>query len=470
MKNHNKNFFNKLIFVFYLIFAVTSFAQDSQYWNLQYGTRSNLLGGVVIGSVTDLGASYYNPGMLALVSEPSLIIGAKIQQLTRITVEDALKEGSDLTQSRIQPSPTLAAGSFRFKSMSDHLFAYSMFNRQDVNQEFVVRKGGQIDVIDDEPGLETFNGELGFTQNLNDLWLGFTWSYSPTDLTGIGITQFISIRDQSSSRRTTLQSLAASGKVSASIRIKDFEYRTYRTLTKIGLGFDLTPLTLGLTITTPSIQIAGSGNFLYNEMLTGIDTDNNGQDDDRLTSSLQNDIDANYQSSWAAGFGAAYNFKNFRIHLSTEWYAAVSNYRVLETRPFISQSSGAELVKEITQELSSVINYGIGVEYDFGGQLAVYASLITDYSAAIPYNSSDISVSTWYIFHLTAGSSFTLRRSEYTLGLTYSFGDHDINRPVNIDPDEPPYSQDDKANLKYMRLKFILAYSFSFGTDSSEDR
>ena len=468
-ENRKNSPFVNLIFLICFIAATSSIAQDSQYWNLQYGTRSHLLGGAVIGSVTDLGATYYNPGMLSLVSEPSIIISAKIHQLTNITVEDAVREGKDLTKTKIQPSPTLAAGSFRFKSMPKHLFAYSMFNRQEMDQEFIVRKGGQFDVIDDEPGEETFNGELAFLQDLNDLWFGFTWSYSPTERIGFGVTQFFSVRNQSTSVRTTLQALAVSGKVSASIRAKDFDYLTYRTLTKIGMGIDLSPLTMGLTITTPSLHIMGSGNYLYNETLTGVDTDGNGQDNDLLTSSLQTDINAKYQSSWAAGVGAAYQLGSARVHLCAEWYDAVPKYRVLETRAFTSQSSGEELYKDITQELSSIINYGFGAEYDFGGRFAAYASFITDYSAAIPDNPSDITVSNWDIFHLTAGSSFTLGPSEFTLGATYSFGDHTIARPVNIDPDEPVYSQADTANLKYTRLKFILGYSFNFGNYTAED-
>jgi hypothetical protein len=37
-------------------------AQDAQYWTYQYGTRANLLGGAVVGSVVDVSATYYNPG------------------------------------------------------------------------------------------------------------------------------------------------------------------------------------------------------------------------------------------------------------------------------------------------------------------------------------------------------------------------------------------------------------------------
>jgi hypothetical protein len=36
--------------------------QDAHYWSNQYGTRSVLLGGTGIGSASDLGANYHNPG------------------------------------------------------------------------------------------------------------------------------------------------------------------------------------------------------------------------------------------------------------------------------------------------------------------------------------------------------------------------------------------------------------------------
>ena len=41
-------------------------AQDSHHWTQQYGTRSTLLGGAVIGSASDLSATYYNPGAIPL--------------------------------------------------------------------------------------------------------------------------------------------------------------------------------------------------------------------------------------------------------------------------------------------------------------------------------------------------------------------------------------------------------------------
>jgi len=36
-----------------LLLATGARAQDTHYWNIQYGTRATLLGGAVIGSVSD---------------------------------------------------------------------------------------------------------------------------------------------------------------------------------------------------------------------------------------------------------------------------------------------------------------------------------------------------------------------------------------------------------------------------------
>ena len=40
-------------------------AQDSQYWTNHYGTRAELLGGTVVGGVTDLSSTFYNPGAIS---------------------------------------------------------------------------------------------------------------------------------------------------------------------------------------------------------------------------------------------------------------------------------------------------------------------------------------------------------------------------------------------------------------------
>ncbi|MCK5572460.1 MAG: hypothetical protein KAJ12_06850, partial [Bacteroidetes bacterium] len=45
--------------VLLLLLNISAPGQETYYWNIQYGTRSTLLGGAVIGSASDLSATYY---------------------------------------------------------------------------------------------------------------------------------------------------------------------------------------------------------------------------------------------------------------------------------------------------------------------------------------------------------------------------------------------------------------------------
>ncbi len=66
-----------------IIFSTTVFAQDTHFWNLQYGTRSTLLGGTVIGSISDLAATYYNPAAPALFPKPENLLSGVLFSVGR---------------------------------------------------------------------------------------------------------------------------------------------------------------------------------------------------------------------------------------------------------------------------------------------------------------------------------------------------------------------------------------------------
>jgi len=54
-----KKIIHQLFLVFIILFLISVSAQGAHYWIETIGTRSILLGGAVIGSVDDLGATFY---------------------------------------------------------------------------------------------------------------------------------------------------------------------------------------------------------------------------------------------------------------------------------------------------------------------------------------------------------------------------------------------------------------------------
>jgi hypothetical protein len=125
------------------------------------------------------------------------------------------------------------------------------------------------------------------------------------------------------------------------------------------------------------------------------------------------------------------------------------------------QSTGQTYSPAITQQFSSITNFGIGVERTFHEELSVYGSFKTDRSAYAP--GSLTSISTWDIYHIQAGSSFNIRALEFTLGMGYGFGSDTVERIADFEgANDANDFQGEPAQreVTYRRLRFIFGFSF----------
>ncbi len=176
------------------------------------------------------------------------------------------------------------------------------------------------------------------------------------------------------------------------------------------MGFNFSPWTFGLTVTTPSLNLFGSGSALVNEGINGFDFNGDGIGDEVVAASYQDGVKSRFNSSWAIGVGGAYRFGKTKIHLSAEWFNAVDKFTVLDTKTFVAQSIGDTISAKLTHELDQVLNYGIGIEHSFGEHTTGFASFATDFSGAVPGTETNLSIANWDIRHFAAGAAFTVGR------------------------------------------------------------
>ena len=127
---------NKIPFFFLLFFSVTVLAQDANYWTHQYGSRSTLLGGAVIGSVLDLSGTFYNPGGLSLIENPDVLLAAKVFEYPDYTLSNPEIGRFKLTSGYIDLGPSIVATMFDFSWQGDHRIGISFFTRYNVKIDF----------------------------------------------------------------------------------------------------------------------------------------------------------------------------------------------------------------------------------------------------------------------------------------------------------------------------------------------
>ncbi len=424
-----------------LALAANASAQDTHYWSQKYGSRSLLLGGVVIGSVVDLSGTYYNPGGVALLDTP-LILTAKAFEHSTLRLENGAGPGLDLETSQSGLVPTFVSGTFPRFLPENHTLYYSFFPRFVFGAEAGARQQEATG------GTETF-GEIVARIDLDESWAGLTWSYRVTERLGIGVSQYLAVRSQFASSRTTSQRMDPARESTVRLDLRGFDYTDYRLLWKAGVAWHVVGASFGANVTSPSVHIAGSGKGGVDVL----DVDTTGSPGTNEYAVSLQEASSDYRSPLAAGFGASYTLEAATVHASVEWFEAIGPYDVLKTTSFVAQGSGATVPAPVVQNLESVVNWGVALEYQISPRTVGFAAFATDYSSNFKDSGSTTSFSTWDTYLVTVGSSFTVGKSEFTLGAGYGFGDTERLPLADI------AGQVEGSKLLYRNLRLIFGFS-----------
>jgi hypothetical protein len=157
-----------------------------------------------------------------------------------------------------------------------------------------------------------------------------------------------------------------------------------------------------------------------------------------------------------------FKFQKVRFYGSTEWFARVLPYTVVDAANFVAQSNGEILSSDVTQELAAVLNWGVGLEWFYSSRFKGYASFTTDYSAKKSGTTTNISLADWNIFHAVTGGEFAVKKTSVTVGLGVSFGGHEIGqRPDILARGGLDGLWDPFSGLKFRYTSYKLIFGFA---------
>lgn len=422
--------------------------QDSNYWTHHFGNRARLLGGAIIGSVGDISAVYYNPGALSLIEGPEVLIAGRVFEFTSFKIKDPNSEGVELAQTSPRLVPSLFAGSHRLNEKNR--LAYSLLTRYD--SRFRLRSNNQdLDFDIGIPALETQANNFILEQSLYEYWLGTTWSHKIDDTTGFGISTFLITRGKQSKLQNTSQFLDSEGNSALAYLNDEYNYGHWRILWKFGLAKKMGDWRIGINATTPSISIYGEGDLAYDRSVVSTLP---GNEMNQIKSNYQV-VNAKYRSTFALGFGASRQFAETKLHFSGEWYAPVAEYKILDSEPFKSQSTGETIETALVQEMKGVFNAAVGIERQLTSRYYIYGSFHTDFNAQKrTANKNNSSIQGFDIYHFSGGGTIKFGRTDLTLGATYAF-----SRPKTF-PTNSGGLLPDELQFSYGRLSLIVGFEF----------
>jgi hypothetical protein len=442
------------------ILSGTASAQDAHYWTQKYGTRALLLGGTVIGSAVDLSTSFYNPAGQATLTNGG-ILTVKAFDFASFGLASGAGPGVTFTNSRSSILPTFFGGTVPIHFLGSNALGYSIFTRQQAQFDLTGRSGSVVDVFPTVPGNEPFAAEGRLEQDLNDTWVGVTWSRKLGGRWAVGLSQYVSVRSQSVRRGITGQSLASNGATANTTQISSFNYDQWGTLTKIGVMAHFDKVDLGATLTTPTLKFIFSGDALFDSFITGQDFTGDGIPDNQFIASYQSSLSGRYKTPLSIGGGAALRLKSNTLYASGEWFNSIPSYSVLEVAPSVDQATGAPAPLQVTTSAKSVFNFGGGLEHAFTERTKGFVSYTTDKSS-LPGQQSQIAVSAWDINLIQAGVSFAVKKWEFTLGGGYGWGSAPTKNVPNFGNPSVNgglITVSNGSDVKYQDIRIIFGFS-----------
>ena len=460
-----------------LLAIVPYCAQDTHYWTQQFGSRSALLGGAVVGGVRDNSAVYYNPGALAQIDSLTVSVSANAYQLDKFDMPDGAGAGLDLNSSQTQIIPLMISGLYRLKNAHQHTFGYSIIGKQQNGIKFSARRDGKLNVIQNSnsPGDEEFIAQYNLKTGLNEQLFGLTYAYQFNQRFSLGVTNYVAYRTQYLEESAVCRAIPDIGSyyydyvtpLVASNYISSFEFNNIRALWKLGFSLDLDRLKLGLTITTPSLNLGGKA--MVNTDFSLYDMNINGSEWSGYISDFNNDslliydsdnfqywelltftgndrqqgLKTVYKSPLSIALGAQYSWDKTTICGTMEWFQSVPLYDqvIPKNTPFGRPTwENGDLTSDqmlaLREGSKTVTNIAVGIDQQVTAKLHLLAGARSNFSHYEPYFEADgnsMSYTTLDLYHVTLGALMKREKSDMSVGISYGFGsDNAAYQPVNF--------------------------------------
>ncbi|WP_153798728.1 hypothetical protein [Foetidibacter luteolus] len=438
------------------VFCLSVTGQDANYWNSNYGPGAFFTPGAVVAYNKDSGVFFFNPALMGLSTKSSTTISANIYQLSNTKIKDGVGTGKDLLASNTAIVPLMVSGSISIRGKKPFTVGYALMNQPVVNYITSQRLDAQKNVLDDSysPGNEFFIGQYSEQNRITQTTgiLSFGIKLSERWAAGLSIEGMLHKQnyDVGYSARAIVNAPDSIFPPLSSFVVNYMAtYVNVNMRFKAGVAYNEGRHHAGLTVSTPTLRIAGTGTLLSDIVISNIRSVPANINISLLANARQENLTSRHRMPVSIAGGYAFDFNNGgQIYFAAEYFNRLKDYNVLSPRGdyFIRPDTG-ENNKNTTSQLrlrdsrKAITNFAIGLALPVKQNVMGYVSARTDFNYDnLPYDEEGYTpnISSWNIYHMQLGVNVKKRKFNLRTGLLLSYGVTSKHyQQVNFDnPDE----------------------------------
>lgn len=461
-----------------LLVCFIGVAQDTHYGTHQFGTRSALLGGAVVGGMRDNSMIFYNPAAIAFIDSSSFSINATMYQVENTRIKNILTEEKEFKSLQLASVPLLTSGQFK-TNIPKLRVSYGIFSPVAFQFRGQARIEGPYAVVDDNesPGKETFIGDQNLFSRLRELDVAVGASYKLNEAWSVGLTHIVNVRSQNYNRAVFTHYLLNNNDhtlVSTSLT-QSFNYFNVRYLPKLGIAFRGNKWSWGATVTSPGIRVLGTGAVGVAIVATNVKAVGSGRST-IIANGRQTALKSFFKSPYTIATGVHVAQGKTQLSLTAQYFGRQKIYSILRATnpPFVhpANASGllnSDVIMQVKTAMRPVLNVALGLEQVLSERLSLNASIRNNQSYYDPelLNESGIKpdLTTWDLYHVTGGVTIRKERSSMSLGLTLGMGkDKERSDQYLPLPSETMFfkSPVTLTQASYSSLGILVGYNYFF--------
>jgi len=459
-----------------LIFSIATVwvhAQDAHYYSQQPDSRGTLSGGTGTAGSRELSAVFYNPGIIALFEQSNVGLGGSLYTVDFLNLYEEEGLSRNLMTSTFQVTPSIIAGTFKWKKNSKFTTSYAYFNGGYYSGKYSSTKA--IDFLENGNSFTMLN-KTDYRTYYSEDWIGSGMSYRVNEHWGIGIIPFVHLyTSQYMQRANSDVSLEGdnSGFVSGNQDFREARLFSPGLLFNVGVIYSKNNKEFGLTVITPRFNVKS---LAYSSIERSY-LRYNDQGDVSISSLIDNDFKAFVKRPLEINFGYAAFHDRRALKLRLSYYAGITPY-VMGTESEETIRSGVFLSADKYDFLPvnsnrSMLNIGVGHEWSVRPDLAVLTGFRTDFSffdkGEYKYFDFTTMLIHWNIYHVSTGVDWEYNWLKLSTGVDYGFSfQSGLSQFAEVNSLEEPIEKlefSDAARVSYHQLKVFLGLVLSFNNN-----